>query len=93
MASRILHQSFPHFRTPLIAAGLGVSAALCFPHLAQRLRIARPYLLDGPASGIRVPGGLSFPSYESEAQTPVVQKGRLNAGAIRQLSLGSVLGT
>lgn len=77
-------------RTPLFAAGLGVSSALVFAPLLQTYR--QPLRLDSSPSSAS-PKDWSFSQYASDARTPIVTpQGRFNARAVRQLSAGSIIG-
>ncbi|TVY83607.1 hypothetical protein LSUE1_G002643 [Lachnellula suecica] len=61
--------------------GLGLGLSLASYHTLHQ----RPLRLDS--------GVLSTDSYRKNAQTPVVsQRGRLNPGAVRQISSGSIIG-
>jgi hypothetical protein len=92
MASRLLNPSLFHLRTPLFAAGLGISTALFLPPLLQTYRSRYAFRLDN-GSGSASPKDWSFSQYQNEASTPVVnQRGGLNARAVRQLSSGSIIG-
>ncbi|TKA28983.1 hypothetical protein B0A50_03395 [Salinomyces thailandicus] len=89
MASRILHPSLFHLRTPLFAAGLGVSSAVLLHQTFQSRRLIR--LDSGPSSASAK--DWSFSQYQHDARTPIVsEKGGLNPRAIRQLSAGSIIG-
>jgi hypothetical protein len=76
------------FGSPL-SIGIGLSAA----YATSRLLLSRPrgsYRLacDNGTSSI----GINEWPVSREAQTPVLRKGRLNPGAVRQMSSGSILG-
>lgn len=77
MASRLLLR--PLMRPQTLGLGLGVSLFSAF-HLQQR-----PIRLDSGAV-------FSSSSYTEKARTPVVRNGRLNPGAVRQISSGSIIG-
>lgn len=87
MASRLLNPSLFHLRTPLFTAGLAGSALLFYPNLVQSYRQRHLLRLDSSP----IPASIS--EYQQQAQTPVVKSnGGLNARAVRQMSLGSILG-
>ena len=94
MASRLLSPTISHLRTPLLFAGLGVSAALFPPNALQQYRLALVgQRLDASPGGVS-PKDWSFSQYSNDAKTPLVKKnGGLNPGSVRQMSLGSILGT
>lgn len=74
-------------RTPLILGGsIGFSAALLTLQ-AQR----RPMLLDASPSAIS-PKDWSISQYQNDAAAPITRQGRMNPGAIKQLSTGSMIG-
>lgn len=78
-----------HLRTPMMAAGLGISSAVL---LHQTFRSRRLLRLDTAATTVG-PKDWSFSQYQHDARTPVVKKdGTLNANAVRQLSAGSIIG-
>ncbi|TKA78588.1 hypothetical protein B0A55_03870 [Friedmanniomyces simplex] len=90
MASRLLNPSLFHLRTPLLAASLGFSGALLLHQTFHSRRLLR---LDSVASPAASPKDWSFSQYQHDARTPVTKgDGTLNPNAIRQLSLGSILG-
>ncbi|KAK4501364.1 hypothetical protein PRZ48_007172 [Zasmidium cellare] len=77
-------------RTPLFAAGLGVSSAIVFTPLLQSYR--QPIRLDSSPTNVS-PKDWSFSQYATDARTPVVtSQGRFNTRAVRQLSAGSIIG-
>jgi hypothetical protein len=77
MASLLLR---PLMRPQTLGLGLGLSLA------SYHALYQRPIRLDS--------GLFTADSYKKNAQTPVVsQGGRLNPGAVRQISLGSIIGT
>ncbi|KAK3652460.1 hypothetical protein LTR56_005171 [Elasticomyces elasticus] len=89
MAFRLLNPALFHLRTPLFAASLGISGALLVHQTFQSRRLLR---LDSAASPLS-PKDWSFSQYQNDARTPVTKgDGTLNPNAIRQLSLGSILG-
>ncbi|KAK3620665.1 hypothetical protein LTR56_023256 [Elasticomyces elasticus] len=89
MAFRLLNPALFHLRTPLFAASLGISGALLIHQTFQSRRLLR---LDSTASPLS-PKDWSFSQYQNDARTPVTKgDGTLNPNAIRQLSLGSILG-
>ncbi|KAI7546906.1 hypothetical protein KC331_g5322 [Hortaea werneckii] len=89
MASRILNPNLFHLRTPLFAAGLGISSAVL---LHQTFQSRRLVLLDSGPSSVS-PKDWSFSQYQHDARTPVVnEKGGLNPRAVRQMSAGSIIG-
>jgi len=91
MASRLLNPSLFHLRTPLFAAGLGVSSALLFHH--QHNRSARLLRLDSTPSTVSA-RDWSFSQYQHDARVPILKEdGRLNARAVRQISAGSIIGS
>lgn len=92
MASRILNPSLFTLRPSLIAAGLAGSSLLLLPQI-NSYRRAHLYRLDSSPSAVS-PKDWSFSQYQHDARTPVVDsKGGLNAKAVRQMSLGSIIGT
>ncbi|KAK4569876.1 hypothetical protein LTR86_002845 [Recurvomyces mirabilis] len=91
MAFRFLQPSLFSLRTPLFAAGLGVSGALLVHQTFQSRRLLRLDVASG--TGSVSPKDWSFSQYQNDASTPVVsQGGMLNPRAVRQLSMGSILG-
>ncbi|KAK3073531.1 hypothetical protein LTR53_004820 [Teratosphaeriaceae sp. CCFEE 6253] len=89
MASRILNPALFHLRTPLFAASLGFSGALLLHQTFCSRRLLR---LDASPSALS-PKDWSFSQYQNDVRTPVTKAdGTLNPGAIRQLSMGSILG-
>lgn len=89
MASRILNPALFHLRTPLMGAALGFSGALLIQQTFHSRRLLR---LDSSPSSVS-PKDWSFSQYQHDASTPVLQEsGGLNPKAIRQLSIGSILG-
>nr|OQO22571.1 hypothetical protein B0A51_11314 [Rachicladosporium sp. CCFEE 5018] len=92
MATPLFRPSILHLRTPLLFAGLGVSAALFPPNILQQFRRSHIYSADSLSSPASVKDW-SLNQYSSDAKTPIVKKeGGLNGKAVRQLSLGSILG-
>jgi hypothetical protein len=92
MASRLLNPTLFHLRTPLFAAGLGVSAAVFSSQLLQFHRQRYALRLDSSPSATS-PKDWSFSQYQNEARNPIVDKsGGLNARAVRQMSAGSIIG-
>lgn len=90
MASRLLNPALFHLRTPLFAASLGFSGALLTHQTFQSRRLLR---LDSTTSSVS-PKDWSFSQYQNDARTPITKgDGTLNPNAIRQLSMGSILGT
>jgi len=92
MASRLFFTpALFSLRTPLFAAGLGVSAAL-FAH--SQYRSTHLHRLDSSPLGYVSPKDWSFSQYQHDAKVPLVQSdGKLNARAVRQISTGSILGS
>jgi len=89
MAFRLFQPTLFHLRTPLFAAGLGFSGALLIHQTFQSRRLLR---LDTAATSLS-PKDWSFSQYQNDARTPITKgDGTLNPNAIRQLSLGSILG-
>jgi hypothetical protein len=94
MASRLLNPTLfsSHFRTPLFAAGLGISAAIFSSQLLHIHRQRYALRLDSSPSATS-PKDWSFSQYQNEAQNPIVDKsGGLNGRAVRQMSAGSIIG-
>ncbi|KAK0786020.1 hypothetical protein LTR91_006708 [Friedmanniomyces endolithicus] len=90
MAFRLLNPSLFHLRTPFLAASLGFSGALLIHQTFHSRRLLRLDSLSSPATS---PKDWSFSQYQQDARTPVTKgDGTLNPNAIRQLSLGSILG-
>ncbi|QIW98410.1 hypothetical protein AMS68_003928 [Peltaster fructicola] len=87
MASRLFQSSLYSLRTPLLAAGLGVSATVC---LRQQLGLRRSLLLDASSPLSQLSS--AFHTYEAKNDAPLLKNGRLNGKAVRQISTGSVLG-
>ncbi|KAH7122809.1 hypothetical protein B0J11DRAFT_436688 [Dendryphion nanum] len=78
---------------PGLRRGLIISTPfiLSTPLLLRQLN--RPILCDGPDPLTKITSDLRNSSYAREAQTPVIkQSGALNPRAVRQVSLGSILG-
>jgi hypothetical protein len=68
---------------------VGFSTCIASPLLQHR----RAIQLDAsPASSATSPKDWSLNQYQRDARAPVVQSGRLNARAVRQLSAGSIIG-
>lgn len=86
------HQSTMAFLLPGLRRGLVLSTPfiLSAPLLAQTMR--RPILCDGPDPLSKITSGFQN-RYAGEAQTPVIKtSGAPNPRAIRQVSMGSILG-
>ncbi|KAL6704583.1 hypothetical protein ACN47E_008093 [Coniothyrium glycines] len=82
------------FLVPGIRRGLWLSTPfiLCTPLLAQQLRNAHRIRCDGPDPLTKITNDLTS-NYTTEAQTPILtQSGAVNPRAIRQVSMGSILG-
>lgn len=86
MASRILFSPFTH-RVGLIA-GLGLGSAALFPSLLSPYHKSRLLYCDSSVG----PKDWSLSQYQHDARTPIVKNGKLNSGAIKQLSSGSICG-
>lgn len=72
------------FFRPLVrpqTIGLGLAVTLTTFHITQQ----RPLRLDSNPI-------LSKDSYRANARTPIVRNGQLTAGAVRQISSGSIVG-
>ena len=82
------------FLLPGLRRGMMLSAPLILstPLLAYQLRNSRPIYCDGPDPLTKITNDLTS-NYTSEAKTPIVtQSGTINPRAIRQVSMGSILG-
>lgn len=91
MASRLLHSSLFTARPSFVAAGLAGTSLLLLPQITSYRR-AHLLRLDSSPSPVS-PKDWSFSQYQHDARTPVVDsKGGLNARAVRQMSLGSIIG-
>ncbi|KAF2678962.1 hypothetical protein K458DRAFT_422623 [Lentithecium fluviatile CBS 122367] len=80
------------FLLPGLRRGLMLSTPLILstPLLVQAYR--RPILCDGPDPLTKITSDLTN-RYSTEAQTPVIkQSGAVNPRAVRQISMGSILG-
>ncbi|KAK5108288.1 hypothetical protein LTR62_008603 [Meristemomyces frigidus] len=89
MAFRFLQPTLFSLRTPVLAAGLGFSSALLLHQTFQSRRLLR---LDSTGASTS-PKDWSYSQYQQDASTPLVsQSGGLNPTAVRQLSMGSILG-
>ena len=75
-------------RRPL-AIGLGLTSFCATYSLLQPSRQSRLLYCDSYAT----PLSSSLHSYSTNAQVPVVKKGRPNPAAYKQISSGSILGT
>ena len=77
-------------------AALGLSGAT-YGFLSYQQQRRNPLRLDSgsnPITSSTSPKDWSFSQYQADAQTPVVNsRGGLNAKAVRQMTLGSILGT
>lgn len=92
MASRLVNPTLFQLRTTLFAAGLAGSTLLLFPNVLQSYRQSHLLRLDSSPVATS-PKDWSVSQYQHDAQTPVVKSnGGLNARAVRQMSLGSILG-
>lgn len=90
MASRLLNPNLFHLRTPLLLTTLGVSTGLL---LHQHTSLRHALRLDSSPSALS-PKDWSFSQYQNDAQTPILNSGgRLNARAVRQMSMGSIFGS
>lgn len=88
-SSRGMSFLMPGFRRGLL---LGTPLVLSAPLLAHHLRFAQTIRCDGPNPLTKITNDLTN-GYNSEAQVPVVtQSGTVNPRAIRQISMGSILG-
>ena len=75
-------------------AALGLSGATYGMLSYQRRTPLRLDSSSDPISSSTSPKDWSFSQYQHDAQTPVVNsRGGLNAKAVRQMTLGSILGT
>ena len=75
-------------------AALGLSGATYGMLSYQRRTPLRLDSSSNPISSSISPKDWSFSQYQHDAQTPVVNsRGGLNAKAVRQMTLGSILGT
>jgi hypothetical protein len=76
-------------------AALGLSGAT-YGFLSYQQQRRNPLRLDSSSNPISStsPKDWSFSQYQADAQTPVVtRRGGLNAKAVRQMTLGSILGS
>ena len=89
------------FQRPLLSCALGLSSgAAAYGLLSHHQTRGRPLRMDSspnnPLSGSSSssnPKDWSFSQYQRDAQAPVVNnRGGLNAKAVRQMTLGSILG-
>ncbi|KAF2457173.1 hypothetical protein BDY21DRAFT_286378 [Lineolata rhizophorae] len=80
--------SFPFSRRLPFTLGLSTSAILAAPVLLSRRRLFLHQRCDATAPSSSANGW----SYSKNAQAPVVQRGRLNPCAVRQISMGSIAG-
>ena len=82
------------FVLPGLRRGLVFSMplVLCTPILAYQFRYSNPIRCDGPDPFTRITNDLTN-NYTTEASTPILtHSGAVNPQAIRQVSLGSILG-
>lgn len=84
------HLLLPRLPLPLTALGLGLGISISVSTLAFSRR--RPVLLDAAGATPLTTVSESFKGYTRDAKVPVWRGGRVNPGAIRQISGGSVLG-
>ena len=80
------------FQRPLMSCALGLSGgAAAYSLLARQQYRGSPLRMD--SSPNNNPLSSTFSTYQRDAQTPVVNNhGGLNAKAVRQMTLGSILG-
>jgi hypothetical protein len=91
--SRTLHHNMS-FLLPGLRRGLMLSTPLVLsaPLLVHQYRYRQPILCDGPDPLTKITGDLTR-NYASEAKTPIItESGAANPRAIRQVSMGSILG-
>ena len=81
------------FQRPLMSCALGLSGgAAAYSLLARQQYRGSPLRMD--SSPNNNPLSSTFSTYTRDAQTPVVtSRGGLNAKAVRQMTLGSILGS
>jgi hypothetical protein len=82
------------FLLPGLRRGLLLSTPLVLsaPLIAHQFRYAQRIRCDGPDPLTKIKNDLAG-NYTSEAQTPIItQSGAVNPRAIRQISIGSILG-
>lgn len=90
MASLLLHR--PLFGCATAALGLSGAAYSLLSH--QRRNLLRLDSSSNPITSSSSPKDWSFTQYQNEAAAPVVtSRGGINAKAVRQMTLGSILGT
>lgn len=71
---------------------LGMPIILCTPFLAYQFRTSNRIRCDGPDPLSKITNDLTS-NYTTEARTPIItQSGAVNPQAIRQISMGSILG-
>jgi hypothetical protein len=84
------------FQRPLMSCALGLSGgAAAYSLLSRQQYRGSPLRMDSSPTGNNGNNPLSstFSTYQRDAQTPVVNShGGLNAKAVRQMTLGSILG-
>jgi tripartite-type tricarboxylate transporter receptor subunit TctC len=83
------------FARPLMSCALGLSGgAAAYSLLARQQYRGSPLRMDSsPNNSNNNPLSSTFSTYQRDAQTPVVNShGGLNAKAVRQMTLGSILG-
>lgn len=92
------------FQRPLLGCALGLSGgAAAYGFLSHHQTRGRPLRMDSSpnplasssssGSSSPSPKDWSFNQYQRDAQAPVVNnRGGLNAKAVRQMTLGSILG-
>jgi hypothetical protein len=84
------------FQRPLMGCALGLSGgAAAYSLLARQQYRGTPLRMDSSPnpSNNNNPLSSTFSTYQRDAQTPVVTShGGLNAKAVRQMTLGSILG-
>jgi hypothetical protein len=85
------------FQRPLMSCALGLSGgAAAYSLLARQQYRGSPLRMDSSPTGNNGgnnPLSSTFSTYQRDAQTPVVNShGGLNAKAVRQMTLGSILG-
>ncbi|KAK0512644.1 hypothetical protein JMJ35_004661 [Cladonia borealis] len=80
------HLLLPRLRLPILSLGLGLSSLFL---LTPRFR--HPLLCDSGSTPLTT-ASESFRTYTRDAKVPVWKDGRVNPGAVRQISSGSVLG-
>lgn len=88
------HHPTMSFVLPGLRRGLLLSAPLVLsaPLLAQHVRFGQRIQCDGPDPLTKITSDLTS-NYTTEARTPVItQSGAVNPRAIRQISMGSILG-